>query len=282
MTNRLKNLCFRCGRSCSGLSAHTDPAGRLVCPHCVQAAGTVVELDGTIAVIDQAPSGTRAPCPYCGAPLAPGVAKCGSCGKLPSVYTAITEQNPSMTPTVICSGCGYDLKGLPTLKCPECGVVNSRRSRAEELEETSREVLRAEIRKPAILAAVSVTMLVALLAFSRGMPAAGAFLLWFPAAVAVASGTFWVCGMLGLGLDPPLWLVALRMTAIVATVQLVNTVCAATRLPGAGAFGFILGLVVFAFLLTELFDLELSDSWIIILLNTVAWVVIAVIIATLL
>jgi hypothetical protein len=37
--------------------------------------------------------------------------------------------------------------------------------------------------------------------------------------------------------------------------------------------------VVFAFLLTELFDLELSDSWVIILVNTVAWVVIAVVIA---
>ncbi|MFZ4574397.1 MAG: hypothetical protein ACOYN0_08365, partial [Phycisphaerales bacterium] len=99
--------------------------------------------------------------------------------------------------------------------------------------------------------------------------------------VAVAAGTFVLCGVLGLGLDPPFWLVLLRMAGIIGTVQLVSGVCNATRLPGAGTLGFGASLIVFAFLLTELFELDPSDSWTIIVVNSGAWIVLAILIAVL-
>ncbi len=281
MTHSLKNLCFRCGRGCSGLSASFDASGRLVCPVCASKRSEPGSESGDISLVPvDSPAVSRAPCPFCGSALAVGAVSCTACGKIPSVYEVAKERNPEidrLSPQP-CSSCGYDLRGLPTPKCPECGTLNSRAGRATDLEETSREIFRAELRRPIILGSVSLVMAIALLLATKGPIAAGTFLLLYPVRVGIGAGAFVVCGLLGMGIDPPLWLICLRMAAIIPTVYLVQAACSATRLPGIGVVGFIGATLVFGFLLTELFDLEFSDSWLIILVNSLAWALIQVLI----
>ncbi|MFZ4574824.1 MAG: hypothetical protein ACOYN0_10535, partial [Phycisphaerales bacterium] len=127
-------------------------------------------IDGTFELVDDPPPlQTRAPCPFCNAPMPPGVAKCPACGKLPSVYTVASERDPTIAEPAPapCMTCGYDLKGLPSLKCPECGTVNRRLSRSQILEQTSREVFVTEIRRPALMAGISVGLLTLLLLFTQ-------------------------------------------------------------------------------------------------------------------
>lgn len=284
MSNSLKNICFRCGRGCSGLSAAFDPRGRLLCPACASISAVQVEDSGEIAILPAAsPEASRAPCPFCGAPLVLGTPTCPACGKLPSVYKVARERDPDLDnlSPIPCTKCSYDLRGLPSLTCPECGTVNTRQSRSRQYEETSREILLNEIRKPAIIGGASLLVVLAVLAASKGPAEAGVFLALYPIRVVVASGAFLLCGFLDSGVDPPIWLIALRMAAIVPAVQLLHAVCGATGVPGLGTAAFAGGTLVFAFLLVDLFEMEISETWLVILVNSLAWVALSILIAVL-
>lgn len=260
-----------------------DAKGRRLCPACFGAA----QLENEQGLIDlaepdaaeKADQGdgpilmaplpkqniTRAPCPNCHAAMEPGQVRCGSCGKVPSLYeTRHGPREPEEVPkgvTLLCGECGYDLAGLKDLVCPECGTRATLPSRSEMLEEDSVEIAMWEYQKPAIMAAIGFVLALLITAASGTWSDAGWYALAFPFRVLVASGAMLLCGVLWVGVDAPFRLVLARFAGILGLVDLASTLLSSTTLPGRGFLVFSAGGVLYVYLLVELFELELSDAW---------------------
>lgn len=172
-----------------------------------------------------------------------------------------------------CESCDYDLRGISAAVCPECGAdIHPGRSRQLELVE--QETLRNEIRKPVIIGCISLALWLGLFAFRFGLGPAAIQLALFPAFVIATSIVYMICASLSGGIDPPLWLIALRMAAIVPAVKLVETIFKSSKLSGSSSAGLVLGGLLFTFLIVDLFDLDFEDVRVLIVLNSIAWLTI--------
>jgi hypothetical protein len=132
--------------------------------------------------------------------------------------------------------------------------------------------LEVELRRPVIIAAVSIFSLLGVLLFTQSPAAAGKALLALPFQVALATLGFWF-SLAWIRQDPPMWLVWVRMVAIVPSSQIVPAILVATGLPGATWVGGVLGMIVFWFMLAELFNLDFNDGWTVLAVNSFLWVV---------
>lgn len=220
----------------------------------------------------EAGSATRAPCPCCHAAMKPGEVRCSHCGTLPAVYTVIAETGSARTLAIPCRECGYDLRGLPKPICPECGAVGSQSPPDEDRETLSAQELASEVRRPLLISVVSTVSLLGLLLLTQSPAVAGKALLALPFQVLLASVGFWFSSA-WISQDPPMWLVLVRMLAIVPSSLIVPAILAATGLPAAAWVGSVLGLIVFWFMVAELFDLDFNDGRLVLAVNCVLWMV---------
>jgi len=231
--------CVRCGRDTSNLPRVKDASGRYACKACVSAAriggaaarGAVVPVpasptarvdatrqaqvataqsasaspapDDSLDIIpleDVEMTGSRAPCPRCGAGLLAGVSACRSCGYEPSSVPLNTEKarevlgdfdndgtftpseersrmkaaakakkkSPKQAPAEIpCKKCSQNLLGVPVRKdgvtvCPECGVENRPITRREYDEEVSASIHRSTYLRPALMLGIGLAVCVVL------------------------------------------------------------------------------------------------------------------------
>ena len=82
------------------------------------------------------PTSSPAKCHQCGTPIEPGFDACWKCGTTldgePAVRSAAVfssfGQPYVVTERAICAACGYDLRGIDSDRCPECGKTIDRTS----------------------------------------------------------------------------------------------------------------------------------------------------------
>jgi hypothetical protein len=207
-------------------------------------------------------------CGVCGAPMGNDSRVCGLCAyddrKGIQTSTLVKSVSEDGRRIVQCKSCGYDLSGLPTATCPECGTNNIKKH--DLLEGVELETELAALRKPFIAMAVGFggSLLVAALAWQ--MPGVVAVLqlhaLILPVALVVVSA----CLIAWIGVDSTWGLTLLQITGAVAVTGLV-----VTTLSTAGAFfpfsggpllipPLIVGFFILVGSLSMLLEMEASDA----------------------
>lgn len=166
---------------------------------------------------------------------------------------------PAVAPeTNQCPRCGYDVRGLRRPRCPECGTVLTRGElRRIRNEQAVRESLRHAYLRPVLIAAVSAFILGGILVFRYGAAGLPGLVVGLSAGTLAAMVVYLLCGLLFLGFDPPLRLVALQLAAVVAGTSLAYAVFGwfPSMLLAYGIPGFICVLMMHGEL-----DLEIQDA----------------------
>lgn len=290
----LKN-CVMCGVDCSTKPRVKDPHGRYYCQPCFDSANAKnvktraatdsgdepFRLDDP-AFEDNAPpagqahediiplapvevrSGTPAPCQKCGSSWMPGAMACVVCGTAPG-----EKKKPAGGPKpgaakakpgkpVPCAKCGYDLRGLRSFHCPECGHKNPASIKPSTLSDTSREVARQAYTKPLIWMAVGLVV-TTFVDLGRGEYVSLAVsAVMFPITVILAYATLWVLCAVWLGMTSSALLMLVQVAAIHGIIMGVASVMDLTFTPGI--FKLVLYGVIYVYLLTEWMDMDSMDA----------------------
>lgn len=259
-------LCFRCANR---LATIEDESGlHRICEQCADKS----PLSESVSFArSPARSATRAPCPFCRAKLEIGERLCVACGRDPITYDPETSPEDSSTRT--CKQCNYDLSGITGKVCPECGA-EIRRGRVRQHELIAEDIEKSEIRKPLWIGGISVVAWFAISLINQGLLSTALQFIGYPLAVVGLGLTYIIYSALGGGIDPPLWLIALRMAAIVPAVQLVIAVFRLANNAFVTLVGVLVGIATFAYLVVKLFDLELLDVKYMMLLHVIVWMTI--------
>ncbi len=281
-------VCVQCKRDCSARPRQKDAQGRYHCQECVDkrtaekqaAAAVAVEepvepfmLDIPIsAPVAKMPSGR--PCPDCGAFLPEKTVICVGCGFNAQTGMKAQAEKPikakkSLRGPGKCTGCGYSLKGLKSPKCPECGTVNvPQTDKRLQDREDSKAVVRKAYLQPLIMFVVGACVSCALFgAYGASSNDIADYLIGFGIKVPIGLVVYVICGMLWLGFDAPLHLIAIRLLGIYAVVEAIQ-VGADIILPTMVAG--LIGCAFYVHLLSEMVDMDLPDAVIVGLLTFLA------------
>lgn len=168
-----------------------------------------------VGVTEREPEAKPEPwtCPNCGR-LCPGEnIHCLHCGY--SASQGVTAIDKS------CYSCGYDLSGLKSVKCPECGTINSARNRRRARTSTSNRDVQMEFYiKPLLVAAVATLVLFGT-RWSIGSFRSAAWQELIIAASTLVSFVFYVLlGLVWWGFDAPLHVCLIRLFCIVSCAML--------------------------------------------------------------
>jgi len=123
-------------RAEAGRVAHAESGARLLVGEVrpadvrvAQRAAAEDDLDAIPLAPAEAPAGTK-PCGVCGGPMAFDSPVCSICGYDERVgFESSRHAQSTFTKDereVKCRQCGYDLRGLRSSRCPECGTDNAR------------------------------------------------------------------------------------------------------------------------------------------------------------
>jgi len=294
--------CAKCGVDVTHAKRFKDASGRFFCEACAAkakakpaeksaspapvAAAVQQPDDGTIALADEPPPraaggarrGELQICPDCGTPLGSGPI-CASCGYDRITGRTIGERGQGTPPpagTLMadkpkhlprpCKKCGYDLTGLKTAKCPECGTINPGRLRHRE---TEKQTLRKMYIQPLIMTAIG--MAVAVVAYAiigslsggatSGVGGVVAYLIYFALSLPLGFITYVVCSMIFIGFDEPLGVTLVRLAAVYA----VTDACAAilSGIPFVSWITWPLQAAVYLGLLMQIMELDWEDAWLV-------------------
>ena len=158
-----------------------------------------------------------------------------------------------------CPQCKYDLSGLRSDRCPECGKLLTRAAvrQAENIRDGVNDSNWFDGRAMT-LAAVGLTIGATVWAFNGGTLGLAAFGVYFTYNVIIGWLTFFFCSMLWIGFDQPL-----RKTVVqtIGAFGLYSGVSAGLSvLPLPGIVQFVIGAVVLIWMLSELLDIDLQDA----------------------
>jgi hypothetical protein len=263
--------CVSCGTDVTHAPRVRDPHGRYLCQPCVDALKAKraakpaaaparsamppsdeptpgATIEDASAVLDLAPTratGFQPPPPKVlgegeELSLAPPDATATKAGG-----RTVFGQVPRLAP-VKCQNCGYDMKGLTVMKCPECGAkVKPPRTRDEHLEQQSREIARQTYLTPLIMAGVGVVGTIIAHAAWQASTAEWvvSFVAWL---IMVPFGLlgFWVASLIFMEYDAPWHITAIRFLGIYAITMMID---AALPIPIASRL-VILGALVLMFM----------------------------------
>lgn len=206
-------------------------------------------------------------CTACMRPIPADARVCVFCGHNPDDPMASSEGAK-------CRHCGYDLTGLKSARCPECGkLLTPRRRFAPSREDISREVARHEYMKPflMIITCLPLLMLVDVLRYNPA--AAVAALIGVAVLIPVATLVFLGCCLLWIGFDAPLHLTVLRIAGILSAVVLTSELASFIPImfvPTA------ITVLVYVGLLSEMLDMDFTDAAIVAILTYFAGIVAAI------
>ena len=241
--------------------------------------------DGTIALADYPSPPTsahRTPraaelelCPDCSTPLGSGPI-CASCGYSratgisigahgagtppPAGTTALPTSRKPKRKVQTCIQCGYDLSGLKTPTCPECGTMNSKYARAKQEE---KQTLRSMYVKPLIMAGIGLLIACAVFAL-RGLPVPF-YLMYYAAAVPVGFLAYVALSIAFIGFDEPLGVTFVRIGAVLAVADACTNVIDA--IPYIGWYAWPLEGFIYTGLLMSVMELDFEDARIVALVT---------------
>jgi len=176
-----------------------------------------------------------------------------------------------------CPQCRYDLRGLKSDVCPECGLklTYGARRRAQELRAGAKPHSWLD-RKAAAMALIGLAVSAAVMWFRAEWLGLMVFGIDFAATIAIGWVVFFVCSVLWIGFDQPL------RTTLVQTVGAFGFYAGVAAvlwlLPLPGLILWLIGAAVLTGVLSDLLDIDLQDAAIIALatgiLRGVMWVVV--------
>lgn len=220
------------------------------------------------------PESSMRPCMGCGMPMQPGAVICVACGVHQATGQAagliVSGEPQSGKPVRACRKCGYDLAGLKTPKCPECGTMNYRRKRGLDLDrEAAAKAYKWDYYKPLIvLGACGAIEAAILLSNYRGMELLEATLIVL-ARVPVGVAAYFACAFAWLGFDSTLKLTLVKLLGVFAAVSLATTIC---LLIPFGFYRLSISFFVQVWMLSEMMDMEYSDAAFVSAITSVAMV----------
>lgn len=305
MPDTTAKVCILCRQDCSNRPRVKDARGRYMCRACADARAATASVapaprpseardepadDAYDLMPDSLLGDGPSPCPTCGQPIPAGSVLCLNCGfdvrkgaKLLTGTGVDDPDDPGSIPVkgkpaaAKCPECGYDLKGLNTPRCPECGKLVVKKSFEDKRAEDSRRAAREVWSKPLALIAVGLvgTAIWELLADHTGRGLAES-LLGIAVQVPIGLTVYFLCCLAWIGFDMPWRYIALRLAAVYAITGLV-------ALPvGLIPIGLVrLGIMVITYvgLLMDMLDLEVQDAAIVAVLTVLANIFIAVAVA---
>lgn len=290
-------VCVRCGRDCSDVPRTKNPQGRYMCRECYDAealrlrgreggagggvgaaalkAGVVeVEGQGAIPLEDVLNEGAglgahagvgtaRDPrmCASCGMILKESAVICTACG-LNSATGLFLNGKPAGA-AVRCVKCGYEMRGLKTPRCPECGTINSHALRRKHMLETDHGFRESYLR-PAIYGAVGLAVILLVAALGGGWAGVGGHLVVVMGRVVAGAIAFVVCGLIWLGFEAPLPVIAARVAGVAVLASAAADVGGLVPFLGLGV---VVPVLIYPALLLDLFDMENSDAAIVTLVT---------------
>jgi hypothetical protein len=241
-------ICVLCGQDCSKRPRTKDQQGRYTCDECLTRAKAarpaavapaappppIVEDDGPLAIVedDTPPMRPSMPCPTCARPLAADVMICVGCGFNRATGEKLGTSTSGKAPPVkkgpkkfACAECGYDLTGLKTTRCPECGKVNTIRSSKRERDiEESKRIARMAYIKPAIMLAAGLGLATIILASQAGSMVIPIYLLKFAIGFVISLVVYFVCSLIFIGFDEPFHLMTLRLAGVYAVMEAITLI----------------------------------------------------------
>ncbi|MCC6660577.1 MAG: zinc ribbon domain-containing protein [Phycisphaerales bacterium] len=249
-------VCVKCHKDCAALPRRRNDKGQYICLECL---ARVQGGDPGLALEDDAPpaANPHAPprlCAGCGTVMGPGAVICSRCGLSSATGTYIgTGKAPGASGN--CAKCGYPLSGLKSPVCPECGTVNSARSRRGAGARPS--LFREEYLQPLIYLGVSALLMT--YSLWGGVPdVMKALVLAGMVMLPLGGLLYYLCGMMWIGFDRPLRFVALRLfTALIFTdaVGLFSGDLAFFAFIRYGTMLFAMGYALYS-----LMDLDMADG----------------------
>lgn len=245
----IEKFCTRCGVDVSARARTKDQRGRYYCAQCSEVMRAVGEkarsaggerqgddgvgygLSANVAEVMEAPRPVL--CPACAHGMGADAVICLNCG-----YNAragfqrgsgagATERTGGL---LKCRHCGYDVTGLKSPTCPECGgrLAEDRRARDREV---SREVVRWAYLRPGLMVVGGVAGLCVIRAIGGEAGLIPSNLLALALGIPMAVGAFFLCCLIWIGFDAPWHLVTLRMAGIFAVMQPISLLAGLIPVP---------------------------------------------------
>jgi len=219
--------------------------------------GYGIVLDESVYAAGEAAAGRV--CPACASSLAAEAIVCVNCGFNTKESVMVKappkkkKENKAATPK--CRHCGYDIRGLNTLTCPECGGKISMSRRDRDFDD-SRAVMRKAYLRPVIMTVVGVGATAAIYAAAGLSLAIIVHVVVLAVVTAFSTFAFFLCCLLWIGFDAPMHLSALRLLGIFAVLWPLGTLYGI--LPGF--ISIILLLMTAVGLLSSELELDLPDA----------------------
>lgn len=236
-------------------------------------------------------------CPDCGSPWGSSVI-CTRCGhnrmtgepvgvNVPPPAGEDPDQPRPPKPPKPCKKCGYDLTGLKSARCPECGTVNAR-LRSGQL--TEKQTLKRMYTIPLVLTAIGVVV-VLLIDFivgaitgssvttswaTAGAASALSYVILFPLMLSVGFVVYVVCSMMFIGFDEPLGVTFVRLAAVYALTDVAQAIIRPIPFIGWFAVNWVIVGTIYVGLLMQIMELELEDAWFIAVLSFLVKLVVTV------
>lgn len=205
-------------------------------------------------------------CPDCAMLMRAGADVCVACGFNRKtgrpVGTVFDDGAPASTRRQkVCQKCGYDLAGLRTAQCPECGHLNVPRSKRELMERMPRRVTKWLWITPLIVIGVWACVQVALHAAGVGSVIRGGVFLVGASAIGVP--VYWLLNLLWIDRPEPWWAMVLGVVAVYAGGDIVSSLLLASGVPLGGLYWcmFLWPVIIHGFLFKGLEDLEWNEAF---------------------
>lgn len=266
-------VCIYCGQDCADRPRVRDRQGRYACRECALAASKPFSKPGSLAedvdadiLLAPEPELERprekVHCPVCLREILPGETMCAGCNYDPAVgltEETLVARKPLGKEGLVCVNCGYSLRGLKAMRCPECRqpVVHraEKKSKAGGFRD---ETTRQAYVTPLMMLGIAGGAWLLWGAAAHGPAVAPFYLIFFAAQVITGVIAFFICSALIFGFDAPWHLTTLRLAGIYSVVNLANL--AISELLGGSLILRLLLLLVFIQMLMSLLDLDLVDA----------------------
>lgn len=283
-------ICMVCKQDCSHRPRSKDKQGRYTCDECTERRGAPVRSpagaassppadDDIIPFLEEESAPARpaagGPCPNCARPMMAESIICMGCGfnrtTGRNVTTAMEEleggapskpRKPKASEPIEplkCKKCGYELRGLNSLTCPECGTVNQLRTakRERELAESKRQARKAWI-SPVIMTIVGLSVSSGIVAMASGGPEVVGHLISFAMTLVIAGVVYFVCSLLWIGFDEPLPMTALRLMGAVALGNIGFTLIG--LLPYKPMLIWVIPTIIYCLILAHVMEVDYEDA----------------------